>query len=160
MGHYLVLFSFWCFVAFVAALVIRAIIANFSKPADVPKPIDPHKHEWRQITPFVRQCGIRECSEVEFGDSVPDGMTEYVKLMTSRQARIDPNGEASHYHELDSRAWGPKCPACNRVIGFPWNLPSDPFPLTVGRALAPLSQCPYCQKILTFNNEGKKWGEV
>lgn len=157
MGHYIVLFVFWCFIAFAVALVIRALIASFSAPAaDTPKTIvvehqPVHEHEWREVTPFVRQCRFRECSKVEFGDSVPDGMMDYVNLMTSRQARVDPNGEASHYSELDPRAWGPKCPTCDRVIGFPWSLPASPF------GIASQLNCPYCQEVLSFNDTEKKW---
>lgn len=154
MGHYLVLFFFWCFVAFVVALVIRAIIVTLTAPA--PKPaVDQvvHEHEWRQVTAFVRQCKVMECSKVEFGDDVPDGMASYVKLMTSRQAYVDPNGEASHYPELDPRAWGPKCSVCDRIIGFPWNIPRSPW--LAHNSL--LYDCPYCQETLIFIDAEKKW---
>lgn len=153
MGHYLVLFSFWCFVAFVTALVIRAITDTLKPKAVVTDQVG-HEHEWRLVTPYIRQCKSMTCAKVEFGTDVPDGMTEYAKLMTSRQAYVDPNGEASHYPELDPRAWGPKCPACDRVIGFPWNIPKSPW------ILDPRYDCPYCQVTLTFIDSGKKWKEV
>lgn len=169
MGHYLILSVFWCFVAFVFALVIRAFILKYTaKPDDraifetvntvTVHTIKPHDHEWRHITDYVKQCRIRECSKVEFGSDVPAGMAEYVTLMTSRQARIDPNGEASHYSELDERAWGPKCPACDRVIGFPWTIARGAFDVQYENEL--VGSCPYCQTRLQFLSVDKRWATI
>lgn len=158
MGHYIVLFLFWSLLAFVFSLVIRAFILKFTQPAlptletitreHEPRPVK-HEHEWRNVTEFVRQCRFRECGQVELIGSPPDGMSEYVSLMTSRQARISPIGEASLYANLDSRAWGQKCMFCTRVIPDPDNLPMSPFlPVREYR-------CPYCNNLLNVERTEK-----
>ena len=144
------------FLVFVFVLVVRAFLIQFTaKPKDEP-PTDPggepsvlplHVHEWRQVTEFVRQCRHRECAAVEITDGAPDGMPEYVHLMTSQAARVNPNAQAQLYPGLDSRNWGLKCPGCSRVIGQPEDLPQDPFWSLKGQKHKTY-QCPYCQVYL------------
>jgi hypothetical protein len=100
------------------------------------RPAEPHKHRWRQVTPYVRQCNDRKCSIVEFSDDPPDGMREYVELMTTRQARENPKREASIYPSLDSKMIadgrdGVKCWECARIFPamFPWCPYCDPRPI-------------------------------
>lgn len=101
-------------------------------------PAAPHEHQWRQVTEFVRQCNDRKCSAVEFPVNPPDGMREYVGLMTTRQAKENPKLEASIYPSLDPRmiadgSDGVKCEKCARVYPafFPWCPYCDPRPIDI-----------------------------
>lgn len=162
MSHEVVLVVFIVFLVFVFALVVRAFLLKFARPAISPpeeyshvQSVKPHEHRWRYITEFAKQCQERTCGKVETMGPVPDGMADYLDLMTTRKARIDPKGEASHYPEMDPRAWGVKCPACERVIGDPDGLARNPF--TGNPVHCAGLVCPYCQKYLVFNLETKQW---
>lgn len=101
-------------------------------------PAAPHEHQWRQVTEFVRQCNDRKCSAVEYPVNPPDGMREYVGLMTTREARKNPKLEAQIYATLDTRMIadgtdGVKCEKCTRVypVFFPWCPYCDPRPIDI-----------------------------
>jgi len=153
MIHNIVLFSAACLFVFAFMLVVRAFLIRATRKqeaAEAQLQFGPsasnyinHAHEWRHITEFVKQCRIRTCGAVEFVGEVPDGMMDYVRLMTTRQARIDPKGEAGHYYEMEPRAWGLKCPWCDRVIGDPEGLPN-----VAARQNYEGLTCPFCQGAL------------
>lgn len=156
MSHEVVLVVFIVFLVFVFALVVRAFLLRFARPAISPpeeyspvQSVKPHEHRWRYITEFAKQCQERTCGKVETMGPVPDGMADYLALMTSRRARTHPVEEAIHYKELDARAWGAICPACERVIGDPEDLPQSPFSPTQKQKY----RCPYCQNSLIPNTD-------
>ena len=101
-------------------------------------PAAPHEHQWRQVTEFVRQCNDRKCSAIEYPVNPPDGMREYVGLMTTREAKKNPKLEAQIYPSLDPRmiadgSDGVKCKNCARVFPafFPWCPYCDPRPIDI-----------------------------
>lgn len=120
------------FLSFVVGLVIAAIVRKFGESETIEAPAPVHVHEWRYVTEFVRQCRERSCGEVEFIDPVPDGMMEYVSLMTAPAARQHPIDQAEQCKHLDSRMWGRSCPDCKRII------PDEPKD----------NLCPYCLAVL------------
>lgn len=168
---------FWIFIAFVATLVISAFarkFGNVEEPAaevpDIcekvtrecraanvpPKPIPCllSDHEWRHITEFVDRC--KKCGDVQFTGAVPEGMDEYVRLMTSRRAKEFPLEESFHYKELDPRAAGPDCPYCERIIGYPEDLPRNPYyPAKQGGY-----RCPYCQNLVIWKVDGTGYEKI
>jgi hypothetical protein len=87
----------------------------------------PHTHDWRQITTYARQCRTRTCGLVEYLNSdVPEGMSDYLRLMTTRIAAQNPLEESMLYLQTDPRMMGGKCKKCGR-------------PKVEGRP-----SCPYC----------------
>lgn len=97
----------------------------------------PHVHRWRQITEFARQCDDRTCAEIDIADGSPDGMPDYMKLMTTKQAGKNPVQEAEIYKTLDPRMLhgegtaGKLCDECFRVYPkfCPWCPYCDPRPI-------------------------------
>lgn len=106
-------------------LVASAILYAHHNVEKERKEIKPHVHRWRAITEWARQCSDRKCSEIEVEDGAPDGMPEYLRLMTTRLAKEDPIREALIYRDHDPRMSlidGKTCDSCGRIYPavFAW----------------------------------------
>jgi len=77
----------------------------------------PHIHDWRHISGYFRQCRDRNCGRVEqpAQEEVPEGMQDYLQIMTTEAAHRDPIGEAKKY-AADHLDYGRQCSVCGRVM--------------------------------------------
>jgi hypothetical protein len=131
-----------CFIGFCMILVTEAVRFRRAndrqsrlRPVDPPAPLE-CPHDWRQVTEFVKQC--RTCKTYSVESDAPDGIADYMALLTSPSGRKDPIMAAGAYHFLDPRmSQAMVCLNCYQPIPLLDELPRNPF---LEREL----KCPYC----------------
>ncbi len=108
----------------------------------------PHVHDWRYITEFAKQCRVPTCAALELRNEVPDGMGDYLALMTADHVKGHEVQQAQLYKDLDPKMHGPQCPQCRRPVPErPELCAQNPF-----KPGERFKECPYCGLELFSDN--------
>jgi len=113
----------------IVCAVLLAILFSYRQIEEERKELAAHTHVFSQrITEWARRCS---CGAMEIDPNAPDGLPQYLRIMTTRQAKEDPIREGLIYQSLSNSMThgdgtpGLRCDECSRV--YPRFYPHCPY---------------------------------